>query len=151
MLFPIMLFPIISSSLQIHSSFPYNEIKPLINKNIRTNNNFQSIKYSSINTILNRDILYNGKVVAIKRPNNVLVVNNNKDIHYFPYYKDSNKNIILHSFIWSGNPSFNLKKKITNDVIKWFTKYFSIQSYKIHNTDDLNVIENAILENNWLI
>ena len=151
MLFPIILFPIISSSLQIHSSFPYNEIKPLINKNMRTNNNFQSIKYSSINTILNRDILYNGKVVAIKRPNNVLVVNNNKDIHYFPYYKDSNKNIILHSFIWSGNPSLNLKKKITNDVIKWFTKYFSIQSYKIHNTEDINVIEYAILENNWLI
>ena len=101
---------IITSSLQIHSSFPYNEIKPLINKNLRTNKHFPNIKYSSINNILNDNTLYNGKVVPIKIPNNVLVVNNNKDIHYFPYYKDSNKNIILHSCIWSDNPSFNLKK-----------------------------------------
>jgi hypothetical protein len=138
---------------RVRKTFNKIDIQSLINalKSERTNKHFPNIKYSSINNILNRDILYNGKVTPIKIPNNVLVVNNNKDIHYFPYYKDSNKNIILHSCIWSATPSLNLKKEITSGVIKWFTKYFIIQSYKIHNTEDLNVIENAILENNWLI
>ncbi len=142
---------IITTSLQIHSSFPYKDIQPLIQKNIIANKNNVNIKYVSIYSILHDESLNKGIIKSTTLPNNVLVVSNEQGMHFFPYYQDTKKNVILYNCIWSGNLTFESKKIISEPVIKWFAKHFTIQTYNINLHDELAAFNLPFIEKNWLL
>tara|TARA_B100001173_G_C15888461_1_gene504549 strand:+ start:66 stop:560 length:495 start_codon:yes stop_codon:yes gene_type:complete len=144
---------IITTSLQLHSSFPYKHVQPLIQKNIIANYNNKKIpiKYTPIHTILSDGTLHKGIIKPTKLPNNVLIACNEQGMHFFPYYLNSEKNIILYNCIWRGNPSFESKKKITEPVIQWFTTHFTIQMYNIDIHDELAAFKLPVIEKCWLL
>mgnify|MGYP001309100472 CR=1 FL=1 len=142
---------IITTSLQLHSSFPYKDVEPLIHKNLIANTNKIPIRYVSIYTILDDGTLHKGIIKPTKLPNNVLVASNEQGLHFFPYYQDTEKNVILYNCIWNGNPSFESKKIITEPVIKWFTKHFTIQTYNIDVHDELAAFKLPFIEKSWLL
>ena len=60
---------IISSSLQLHSSFLYKEIQPLIQKKIIDNRNYKILtKYTPIHTIQMYNIDLHDELAAFKLP-----------------------------------------------------------------------------------
>tara|TARA_B100001175_G_scaffold313192_1_gene320378 strand:+ start:3038 stop:3526 length:489 start_codon:yes stop_codon:yes gene_type:complete len=142
---------IITTSLQLHSSFPYKDVQPLIQKNLITNTNNIPIRYVSIYNILDDGTLHNGIIKPTKLPNNVLVASNEQGLHFFPYYQDIEKNIILYNCIWSGNLSFESKKNIAQPVIEWFTTHFTIQTYSIDYHHGLAVFKLPLIEKSWLL
>jgi hypothetical protein len=142
---------IITISLQLHSSFPYKDVQPLIQKTLMDNTNKIPFKYVSINTILTDGTLHKGIIKPTKLPNNVLVASNEQGMHFFPYYQDTEKNIILYNCIWSGNPSFESKKIIAKPVMEWFTTHFTIQTYSIDVHDGLAALKLPFIEKSWLL
>tara|TARA_B100001741_G_C16331471_1_gene495187 strand:- start:17 stop:493 length:477 start_codon:yes stop_codon:yes gene_type:complete len=141
------------SSYQIHSSFSFNEISPLIKKRILSNYKLPPQPFVSIKNILpDKDFLliqntYIGSVKSVKLPNNVLVVNNQQGMHYFPYYKNNDNNIVLHNCLWDNYPSIQYKKICAKLIVNWLAKYYSIECHFINKHDDFTVFQLAILEN----
>jgi len=144
---------IITTSLQLHSSFQYNDMKFIIKNRIIQNalNKKKPFKFTHMSTIFTDGKLYNGIIKPTNLPNYVLIADNESGMHFFPYYLNSEKNITLYNCIWEGKPSFETRKTTVKHAIEWFTTHFTIQSYNIDIHNCLAEINIPFLEKTWLL
>lgn len=123
-------------SLQINKLFPINDVQHIVNSRSKQPKwiNFENLD-------INKPLQYR-LTVSTKLPTHAILSLKSKKLHMFLHNGDK-----ICRCIWDGNVSFNDKRKIVKNMVKWVknTQYKKYMIKNIQNVEYIKDIEDQII------